>query len=100
LGLAFDGMFAFSVAPLRAAAVVGFAVVAVSGGYSLYALWEKLVHDSSPRGFTGLILAIVFLAGVQMFFLGILGEYVGRIYIETKRRPHYVVKRVFRSERV
>jgi dolichol-phosphate mannosyltransferase len=94
LGLALDGVFAFSVAPLRVASVLGFVVIAMSIGYSFYALWAKLFFDSSPRGFTGLIFAIVFLAGVQMLFLGILGEYVGRIYVETKRRPHYVVKRV------
>jgi len=48
----------------------------------------------SPQGFTALILAITFLSGVNLFFLGIIGEYVGRVYEEAKGRPHYVVRKV------
>jgi hypothetical protein len=48
----------------------------------------------SPQGFTALIVAVTFLAGVNLFFLGVIGEYVGRIYEETKGRPHYVMRRV------
>ena len=66
--------------------------------YALYALYAKFrLH--SPQGFTALIVAITFLSGVNLFFLGIIGEYVGRVYEEAKARPHYVVRRVF-SQRV
>lgn len=93
LKLASDGIFAFSIVPLRAAVIVGVAAIGLSGVYSLYSLYAKFwLH--SPQGFTALILAITFLSGVNLFFLGIIGEYVGRVYEETKARPHYVVRRV------
>jgi len=93
LKLASDGMFAFSIVPLRAATMVGALAIGFSGLYSLYAVYVKYwVH--SPQGFTALILVVTFLSGVNLFFLGIIGEYVGRIYEEAKGRPHYVVRRV------
>ena len=63
---------------------------------ALYALYAKLALHRSPQGFTALILVITFLSGVNLFFLGIVGEYVGRVYEEVKRRPLYVVGRVMR----
>lgn len=90
--LALDGIFSFSMVPLRLATVAGAATVAITGGYALYALVAKLWLDRSPQGFTALIVTIVFVSGVQLLFLGVLGEYLGRIYRETKRRPHYVVE--------
>jgi polyisoprenyl-phosphate glycosyltransferase len=93
LKLASDGIFAFSIVPLRAAALVGATASALSVLYSLYALYAKFwLH--SPQGFTALILAITFLSGVNLFFLGIIGEYVGRVYEEAKGRPHYVVRKM------
>jgi len=98
LKLASDGIFAFSIVPLRAAAILGTIAIACSFLYALYSLYAKFwLH--SPQGFTALILAITFLSGVNLFFLGIIGEYVGRVYEEAKARPHYVVRRVF-SQRV
>ena len=94
--LAFDGIFAFSVVPLRAAAILGIGAMFLSFLFAAYSLWAKLFHDQSPQGFTALIMAIVFLSGVQLFFLGIIGEYVGRVYEETKARPLYLVDRVIR----
>lgn len=94
--LAFDGIFAFSVVPLRAAAILGMGAMALGFLFAGYSLWAKLFHDQSPQGFTALIIAIVFLSGVQLFFLGVIGEYVGRVYEETKARPLYLVDRVIR----
>lgn len=95
LMLAFDGIFAFSIVPLRAAAILGIVAIMMSGLYSLYALYAKFwLH--SPQGFTAIILAITFLSGVNLFFLGVIGEYVGRVYEETKARPHYVVGKLVR----
>jgi dolichol-phosphate mannosyltransferase len=98
LKLASDGIFAFSIVPLRAAAIVGATATALSILYALYALYVKF-HLHSPQGFTALILAITFLAGVNLSFLGIIGEYVGRAYEEAKGRPHYVVRKGTRRAR-
>ena len=96
LKLAFDGIFAFSIVPLRAASLVGAIAVGLSGVFSLYSLYVKFwLH--SPQGFTALILAMTFLSGVNLFFLGIIGEYVGRIYEEAKARPQYVIRKLTRK---
>ncbi len=89
--LAADGIFAFSIVPIRLAALVGGMVISVSLLYVFYALYAKLFLHKSPQGFTALILAVTFLSGVVLFFLGVIGEYVGRIYEETKGRPQYIV---------
>jgi glycosyltransferase involved in cell wall biosynthesis len=94
LKLATDGIFAFSIVPIRAAALLGAAVIATSMLYVLYALYYRFFLHQSPQGFTALIATVTFLSGVLLFFLGVIGEYVGRIYEETKGRPIYVVERV------
>lgn len=96
--LACDGIFSFSVMPLRAATFLGAVTTAGSLLFAVYAVLVKLFWHQSPVGFTALILAITFLAGVQLLFLGVIGEYVGRIYHEIKRRPHYVVDQVWQVE--
>lgn len=97
LKLASDGIFAFSIVPLRAAAVLGAGAIGISLLFSLYSLYAKFrLH--SPQGFTALIVVMTFLSGVNLFFLGIIGEYVGRVYEETKGRPHYVVLRIVRHD--
>jgi dolichol-phosphate mannosyltransferase len=97
LKLASDGLFSFSIVPLRAAALLGLLAILLSGGFSLYAVYAKLVLDRTPAGFTSMMLFMSFLSGVHLLFLGIIGEYVGRIYEETKRRPLYVVSSVVRG---
>jgi polyisoprenyl-phosphate glycosyltransferase len=96
LGLAFDGLFAFSIVPIRLTALLGAIAMALSTAFALYALYARLVLRQSPQGFTALILVITFLAGINLFFLGIVGEYVGRVYEEVKRRPLYIIGRVIR----
>ena len=98
LKLASDGIFAFSIVPLRAAAILGAIAIACSLLFALYSIYVKFwLH--APQGFTAIIFVITFLSGMNLFFLGIIGEYVGRVYEEAKARPHYVVRRVF-SQRV
>ena len=86
-----------ALSPLRAAALIGLVGILTALGYAGYALYAKLVLAQSPQGFTALLAAVVFLAGLQLLFLGVIGEYVGRIYEETKARPLYVVERVSRG---
>ncbi len=96
--LGLDGIFSFSIFPIRAAAVLGAGAVFLTVLFALYAVYEKLVLGESPQGFTALLVVVTFVAGVLLFFLGIIGEYVGRIYEEVKARPLYVVDRVVRSD--
>ena len=97
LMLAFDGIFAFSIVPLRAAAILGVIAIGLSVIFLLYSVYARFwLH--SPQGFTATILVITFLSGVNLFFLGVIGEYVGRVYEETKARPHYVVGKVVRRQ--
>jgi dolichol-phosphate mannosyltransferase len=98
LKLASDGLFSFSVVPLRAAAMIGLVALLLSGAFSLYTLYAKLVLDRAPAGFTSIMLFLSFLSGVHLFFLGVIGEYIGRIYQETKRRPLYIVGSVVRGD--
>lgn len=90
--LALDGIFAFSVAPLRAAAAAGCLTLLVSLVFTAYAIYVRLATGRGPQGFTALIAVMVFLAGAQLLFLGVIGEYVGRVYDEVKQRPLYVVR--------
>jgi len=92
--LAADGIFAFSIVPIRAAALLGAFVMLLSLLYVCFALYAKLFLHESPQGFTALLVAVTFLSGIVLFFLGIIGEYVGRIYEETKARPQYVIGRI------
>ena len=91
--LAMDGIFAFSIVPIRVAALLGALAMLVSTFYVMFALYAKFFAHKSPQGFTGLIVAITFLSGMVLFFLGVIGEYVGRIYEETKGRPQYIIGR-------
>jgi polyisoprenyl-phosphate glycosyltransferase len=91
--LAMDGIFAFSIVPIRAAALLGALAMLVSLIYAVYAVYIRLFSQRSPQGFTGLLVTFIFLSGMILFFLGMIGEYVGRIYEETKGRPQYIISR-------
>jgi dolichol-phosphate mannosyltransferase len=94
LKLASDAIFSFSTIPIRAAAIIGLVYVSLSALFALYAVAAKLFFHQSPQGFTALLLVFTFLAGTLLFFLGIIGEYVGRVYEEVKARPLYVVEKI------
>jgi polyisoprenyl-phosphate glycosyltransferase len=98
LRLAADGVFAFSVIPLRVAGVFGAFVSVGAAVFAVYAVSERIFLGASPRGFTALIVAITFFSGVQLLFLGLIGEYLGRVYDETKGRPHFIVADVVRGD--
>ena len=93
LSFAVDAITGFSTLPLRvssyAGAMLGIAALAMTG-YALIGYWQSRV----VQGWTSVMIAVLLLGSAQMFFLGILGEYVGRLYIETKRRPLYVIRDV------
>ena len=89
--LAMTGMLAFSTAPLRALSVVGFLLALASLGYGAWVIVEYFYWGISSPGFATIVVAMMFLSGIQLLSIGVLAEYVGRIYDEVKRRPIYVV---------
>jgi len=91
LKLASDAIFSFSTIPIRAAALGGFSAVVLSVLFAIYSVFSKFILHQNPKGFTALVFVITFLSGVGLLFLGIIGEYVGRIYEEVKARPLYVI---------
>jgi len=88
---AVDGITSFSVLPLRFATYLGMVMCLASFGVIAWALLSRFVFHHFVEGWTGIIIAVAMFASVQLLMIGILGEYVGRIYEEVKRRPLYVV---------
>ena len=98
LRFALSGLTAFSDKPLRLASWLGFGTAALSILGLVWVLLVRLVwHDAIP-GWSSLVFAAFFFGGVQLFFLGVLGLYVGRVFDEVRGRPRYVVEEVWRSE--
>ncbi|MDB5944447.1 MAG: glycosyl transferase, family 2 [Ramlibacter sp.] len=91
LRLAMTGMLAFSTAPLRALSVMGFVLALVALGYGAWVIFEHFYWGIEVPGFATIVVAMMFLSGVQLLSMGVLAEYVGRIYDEVKRRPIYLV---------
>lgn len=94
LEFALNGITSFSVAPLRAITLLGFVVSLVCIAFAGWAVLVKLTSPNAVPGWASTILPIYFLGGVQLFCAGVLGEYVGKIYMEIKRRPRFLIERV------
>jgi polyisoprenyl-phosphate glycosyltransferase len=94
LAFSLTGITSFSKVPLRAAAVVGFLISALSVLYGLFAIAVYITVGHLPRGYTSLIVAISFVGGLELTVLGILGEYLGAVFDEVKRRPLYIIDEV------
>ena len=88
---AFDGMAAFSTVPLRVWTYIGFLISFLAIATAVYFLIRTMLFGTDLPGFPSLIVSIMFFSGIQLMSLGIIGEYVGRIFAEVKRRPLYVV---------
>jgi dolichol-phosphate mannosyltransferase len=91
LRFALTGLISFSSVPLQLASYLGFLVSSVAFLYIVYAIGLKLFTDQVVWGWASVMVAVLFLGGVQLLSLGIIGEYIGRIYEEVKQRPLYVV---------
>lgn len=90
--LALEGITSFSHTPLRLATCLGFAVALFAFCYAVFIVVRTLVSGCAVPGYPSLITVVLFLGGVQLLTIGILGEYIGRIYDETKQRPIYIVR--------
>ena len=93
LNLAVEAVTSFTAAPLRLASVMGLGIAAVAFLDGLWIVYKTLRHGDPVQGYPSLMTAVLFLGGVQLTAIGILGEYLGRIFHETKQRPLYHVKR-------
>jgi dolichol-phosphate mannosyltransferase len=99
VNLALDGIFSFSTVPLRMVTVLGFVTAACATLGILYSLVVRIFTPHWVAGWATLILAVLFMGGVEMLCFGILGEYIGRIYTEIKQRPLFLVREVLEQER-
>jgi len=95
--LALEGITSFSTVPLRMWTYLGTIVATFSLFYAFWMVVDKLIWGNAVPGYPSIMTAILFLGGVQLIGIGVLGEYIGRIYMETKRRPKYIVKNVLRT---
>ena len=95
--LALDGLVSFSHVPLRLITLAGFAVSSVSILLAIFYAVKRITIGLNPPGFATLTVALLFFSGLQLITLGVIGEYVGRIFDEVKRRPLYVTRRVTRG---
>jgi glycosyltransferase involved in cell wall biosynthesis len=94
LAFATTGIVSFSKLPLRIATLMGFAIATLSGLYGAWLLMEYFASGSFPPGYASLILVVLVTGGLQLMFLGIVGEYLGSVFDEVKRRPLYIVDEV------
>ncbi len=92
LSLWFNGFTAFSILPLRIATATGALFAAGGFLYGIYTVIKRLVNPAVPMGFSSLMAAVVFIGGMLMIMLGLIGEYIGRIYISINRSPQYVIR--------
>lgn len=94
LGLALEGITSFSVAPLRWATLAGVVAALSGGGYGAVIVVKALLFGEAVQGYPSLVALITFLGGLQLLTIGLVGEYVGKTYLEAKRRPIYLVRDV------
>ncbi len=91
--LALEGITGFSTFPLRMWTYIGLFVATISFMYGAWMILDKILFGNNVPGYPSLLVSILFLGGIQLIGIGVLGEYIGRIYIETKKRPRYLIKK-------
>lgn len=99
LNYGLDGVLSFNNKPLRAALYLGLILLTCAMAYTAWIVGDALVNGVETPGYVTLLVAVTALSGVQMVMVGVVGEYVGRIYYETKRRPHFLVSETNTSAR-
>ncbi|MDD5383221.1 MAG: glycosyltransferase family 2 protein [Candidatus Margulisbacteria bacterium] len=92
VSFAIDGITSFSAVPLRLSAYLGLAIAFFSFLYILYAIYVRIFTSQAIAGWTSVLVVVLFIGGVQLIFLGIIGEYLSRVFEETKERPLYIIR--------
>ncbi|MFT6054988.1 MAG: dolichol-phosphate mannosyltransferase [Roseivirga sp.] len=90
--LAFNGVFNFSEIPVKLITNLGLLTIISSFVYLIYVILKKMIYGNVPEGFTGLLFVLILFGGIQLLSLGIIGEYVLRIFFQVKKRPLFVIK--------
>ena len=98
INLAIDGITSFTTAPLRISSVMGIVVSLAAFVYIIYLVVRTIAHGTDLAGYPSMMAVILFLGGVQLLSLGVIGEYVGRIFNESKQRPLYFIEELHRSK--
>ena len=96
--LALEGITSFTTAPLKIATYAGVLAALLGFVFALFIVYKTLVYGDPVRGYPSLMVIVLFLGGIQLLALGVIGEYLGRMYTETKHRPLYLVKDLYSSE--
>ena len=94
-----NGFTSFSVKPLRIATMIGALCAFLGFCYGIYTIIKKFVNPAVPMGFSSLMSAVVFIGGMQMLLLGLIGEYIGRIYVCMNNSPQYVIREIINMEK-
>jgi len=98
INLSIEGITSFTTAPLRMATYVGFIIALCAFGFAAWIIYKTIVHGDPVAGYPSLMTVVLFLGGVQLLAIGVIGEYLGRVFNETKRRPLYFVQGFDASE--
>jgi len=93
LNLAIDGITSFSIRPLKLGIYLGLSLSIFSAFYALYALIMSFFTSETIKGWTSILLSVLFIGGVNMILLGIIGEYIGKLFIQSKKRPYFLIKK-------
>jgi polyisoprenyl-phosphate glycosyltransferase len=88
-----SGVTSFSTKPLKLSIYLGFIIAMISFLYGLFAIYEAIFTSNVIQGWTSVIVSVLFIGGIQLIMIGILGEYLGKLFMENKRRPNYVIKK-------
>ncbi|HPO49863.1 MAG TPA: glycosyltransferase family 2 protein [Spirochaetota bacterium] len=89
---ALTGITSFSVKPLHLSTIIGVILSIIAFFYGIYAILIKLFSNEALPGWTSVLVSVLFIGGVQLIMMGIMGEYVGKLFIESKKRPNYILK--------
>lgn len=92
ISFAMDGITSFSIKPLRLATILGFVIAMTAFVYGFYAIYIKIFTNETMSGWTSLMVSVLFLAGIQLLTFGIMGEYIGKLFMQSKGRPNYIIK--------